>query len=109
VILKGSFAGEDFYVTSLTEWSAISRGAFAPEQIIERWHSDEGPADIEFMVGSQRCMVTHPNQRDDFLNITIISDFNRFISDSCYHFAVCDNLGQRRRAVTHRSAAQPPR
>jgi hypothetical protein len=54
-------------------------------------------------------MVTHPNQRDDFLNITIISDFNRFISDSCYHFAVCDNLGQRRRAVTHRSAAQPPR
>ena len=67
--------------------------AFSPTQIIERWHSDDGPADIEFMMGSQRCMVTHPNQRDDFLNIAIISDINRLISDSGYHFAVCDNLG----------------
>jgi hypothetical protein len=38
-------------------------------------------------------VVTHPNQRDDFLNIAIISEINRFISDSGYHFAVCDNLG----------------
>jgi hypothetical protein len=91
--LEGVFAGEEFYVTSLTEWSAISRGAFVPEQIIERWHSDDGPADIEFMVGSQRCMVTHPNQRDEFLNIAIISQINRFISESGYHFGVCDNLG----------------
>jgi hypothetical protein len=87
------FSGEDFYVTSLTEWSAISRGAFSPTQIIERWHSDDGPADIEFMLGSQRCMVTHPNQRDDFLNIAIISEINRLITESGYHFAVCDNLG----------------
>jgi hypothetical protein len=91
--LEGVFAGEDVYVTSLTEWSAISRGAFSPTQIIERWHSDEGPADIEFILGSQRCVVTHPNQRDDFLNIAIISEINRLISDSGYHFAVCDNLG----------------
>ena len=91
--LEGVFAGEDFYVTSLSEWSAISRGAFSPEQIIERWYSDEGPADIEFMLGSQRCVLTHPNQRDDFLNIAIISEINRLISDSGYHFVVCDNLG----------------
>lgn len=91
--LEGVFAGEDFYVTSLTKWSAISRGAFSPTQITERWHSDEGPADIEFILGGQRCVVTHPNQRDDFLNIAIISEINRFISDSGYHFAVCDNLG----------------
>jgi hypothetical protein len=51
--LEGVFAGEDFYITSLTEWSAISRGAFSPEQIIERWHSDDGPAEIEFILGSQ--------------------------------------------------------
>jgi hypothetical protein len=91
--LEGVFAGEDFYVTSLTEWSAISRGAFRPTQIIERWHSDEGPADIEFMLGSQRYRVAHPNLRDDFLNIAIISDINRLIGESGYHFAVCDNLG----------------
>jgi hypothetical protein len=30
---------------------------------------------------------------DDFLNIAIISDINRLIGDSGYHFAVCDNLG----------------
>ena len=91
--LEGVFAGEDFYVTSLTEWSAISRGAFSPTQIIERWHSEDGPADIEFILGSQRFVVTHPNLRDDLLTISIISDINRLISDSGYHFAVCDNLG----------------
>jgi hypothetical protein len=91
--LEGVFAGEDAYVTTLTEWATISRGAFAPEQIIEHWHSDDGPADIEFMLGSQRYRVTHPKVRDDFLNIAIISDINRLIGDSGYHFAVCDNLG----------------
>ena len=91
--LEGVYAGEDFYVRALTEWATISRGAFAPEQIIEHWHSNDGPADIEFMLGSQRCVVTHPNQRDDFLNMAIISDINRLIGDSGYHFAVCDNLG----------------
>ncbi len=89
--LEGVFAGEDAYVTTLTEWATISRGAFAPEQIIERWHSEDGPADIEFMLGSQRYRATHPNLRDDFLNIAIISDINRLIGDSGYHFAVCDN------------------
>jgi hypothetical protein len=34
-----------------------------------------------------------PNVRDDFLNIAIISEINRLIGDSGYHFAVCDNLG----------------
>jgi hypothetical protein len=91
--LEGVFAGEDAYVTTLTEWATISRGAFAPEQIIERWHSDDGPADIDFMLGSQRYRVAHPNLRDDFLNIAILSDINRLIGDSGYHFAVCDNLG----------------
>ena len=91
--LEGVFAGEDAYVTTLTEWATISRGAFAPEQIIERWHSANGPADIEFLLGSQRYRVAHPNMRDDFLNIAILSDINRLIGDSGYHFAVCDNLG----------------
>lgn len=91
--LEGVFAGEEAYISTLTEWATISRGAFAPEEIVERWHSEDGPADIEFMLGGQRYRVAHPNLRDDFLNIAIISDINRLISDSSYHFAVCDNLG----------------
>ena len=90
--LEGVFAGEDAYVTTLTEWAAISRGAFAPEEIVERWHSEDGPADIEFVLGG-RHRVSHPNVRDDFLNIAIISEINRLIGDSGHHFAVCDNLG----------------
>jgi hypothetical protein len=31
--------------------------------------------------------------RDDFLNIAIISEINRLIGHSGYHFAVCDDLG----------------
>lgn len=91
--LEGVLPGENFYVVTLTEWAAISRGAFAPREIVERWQSDEGPADIEFTLGNQRHRVRHSNLRDDFLNITIISDINRLIADSGYQFAVCDNLG----------------
>ena len=91
--LEGVFAGEDAYVSTLTEWAVISRGAFAPEEIVERWHSEDGPADIEFVVGGQRHRVAHPHLCDDFLNIAIISGINRLIGDSGYHFAVCDNLG----------------
>jgi hypothetical protein len=91
--LEGVFASEKAYVTTLTEWAAISRGAFAPQGVVERWHSEDGPADIEFMLGGRRHRVSHPNIRDDYLNITIISDINRLIADSGFHFAVCDNLG----------------
>jgi hypothetical protein len=91
--LEGVFASEDAYVTTLTEWAAISRSAFAPEEIIERWHSEDGPADIEFVLGGRHHRVVHPNLRDDFLNIAIISEINRLIGDSGYRFAVCDNLG----------------
>ena len=50
--LEGVFAGEEFYINSLTEWSATSRGAFTPEQIIERWHSDEGPISSSYWVAN---------------------------------------------------------
>ena len=91
--LEGVFAGEEAYVATLNEWVAISRGAFAPEEVVERWHSADGPADIEFTLGGRRHRVAHPNLRDDFLNIAIVSEINRLIGHSGYHFAVCDNLG----------------
>jgi len=52
--LEGVFAGEDAYVTTLTEWAAISRGAFAPKEIVERWHSADGPATVEFVLDGKR-------------------------------------------------------
>ena len=91
--LEGVFAGEEACVTTLTEWAEISRGAFAPEEIVERWHSAEGLVDIEFVVGGWRHCVSHPNLRDDFLNIAIVSEINRLMGHSGYHFPVCDNLG----------------
>ena len=45
------------------------------------------------MLSGRRHRVAHPNLRDDFLNIAIISDINRLIGESGYRFAVCDNLG----------------
>ena len=83
-------------LTTLTEWAAISRGAFTPEEIVERWHGEEGPADIEFVVGGRRRCVAHPNVRDDFLNVAIVSEINRLIGHSGYRFAVCDDLGMPR-------------
>ncbi len=91
--LEGVFAGEEAYVTTLTEWAEISRGAFAPEGIVERWHGEGGPADIEFVLGGRRHRVAHPNLRDDFLNVAIITDIDRLIGHTGYRFAVCDDLG----------------
>jgi hypothetical protein len=96
-VVAGSRRGlrwrREAYLTTLTEWAAISRGAFAPEEVVERGHSEEGPADIEFVVGGRRRCVSHPNLRDDFLNIAIISEINRLMGHGGYRFAVCDDLG----------------
>jgi hypothetical protein len=95
-VVAGSRRGlrwrREAYLTTLTEWAEISRGAFAPEEIVESWHSEEGPADIEFVVGGRRRCVAHPNVRDDLLNIAIITEMNRLMGHSGYRFAVCDDL-----------------
>jgi hypothetical protein len=86
-------AGEDAYVTTLREWAAISRGAFTPEDIVEHWHSEDGPAEIRFTFRGQRHRVHHPNLRDDYLSMEVLRDINRLVAESGYQFAVCDNLG----------------
>ncbi len=91
--LERVIAGGDAYVSTLHEWAAISCGAFAPEDIVEQWHSQDGPAEILFTFRGQRHRVHHPNLRDDYLSMQILRDINRLIAESGYQFAVCDNLG----------------
>ncbi len=45
------------------------------------------------MLGGRRHRVAHPNLRDDFLNVAIITDIDRLIGHTGYRFAVCDDLG----------------
>ncbi|MDQ3856631.1 MAG: hypothetical protein M3281_09605, partial [Chloroflexota bacterium] len=91
--LEGVFPGEELYLTTVTEWAAISRGAFAPQAMVERWQGPDGPAELEFMLDGRQHRVHHPNVHDDHLNIGIVRDINRLIAGTGYRFAVCDNLG----------------
>jgi len=69
------------------------RGAFAPAGIVERWHSEDGPADIGFTLGDDRRRLAHPRLRDAFLNMNIVREINRLLPATGPRFRVCDRGG----------------
>jgi hypothetical protein len=46
------------YAEVLPHWASISRGAFAPEGITERWESESGPITLSFELGGQPASVS---------------------------------------------------
>jgi hypothetical protein len=85
--LEGVFAGEERPTSPSSQSGRRSRAG----RLRPRRSSSAGTAKR----GRRRC-VAHPNLRDDFLNVAIISEINRPIGHSGYRFAVCDNLGMPR-------------
>lgn len=77
--------GNGVYVETLKRWSAISHGVFSPTDIVEKWESDEGPVTIEFDLNGGKHAITAENY-NDFIDIAIIGQLNRLISDSGYEF-----------------------
>ncbi len=72
----------------------LARGVCAPREIVERWHGEEGPADIEFVVGGRRRCVSHPKRARRLpKHRDRLGDQPPHIGHSGYHFAVCDDLG----------------
>lgn len=52
----------EVYRETLLEWAHISRGAFTPSTITERWDSEEGPVTVTFEHGASSSHLI-PNTR----------------------------------------------
>jgi hypothetical protein len=92
--LEGVFAGEEAYVSTLTEWAGRSRaGRLRLGRSSSAGTAKRGRRTSSSWLTAGATASPTPNVRDDFLNIAIISEINRLIGRTGYHFAVCDNLG----------------
>jgi hypothetical protein len=83
--------GERSYISALQRWSAISGGAFNPENITETWHGNGGPVDMAFTLNGSKYTFRHGG--GDMMDMSVIRMVNGLIKSTGYSFEVCDNLG----------------
>lgn len=70
--------GNDIYVDTFAEWARISRGAFKPSDVRERWHGEDGPVTISFTLdGRKRTIEAAP--QGDFLDLCVLPAINELI------------------------------
>lgn len=81
------FVDNHVYEEVLAEWSRISLGAFEPEDVAELWETDTGPLTISFMLDGQPREL-HPEVRDDWLDMNIVTGINRMIEPTGRQFVV---------------------
>lgn len=75
------------YVEAIAGWAAISRGAFGPTQVEERWDTPRGPVRINLThAGQPRELVAQ--YLDDYLDLAVLGQLNDIIADGPYRFRV---------------------
>jgi hypothetical protein len=89
--LEGVYRGANYYPEVLQEWSAISREQFLPEQVQERWHSENGPVEITF--GSNGKTYSFVHQSGDYLDHGILRVINQALPDKAFRFEVAIDYG----------------
>lgn len=89
--LEFVYPGESAYVQFLNRLAAISRGAFRPLDVVEKWSGERGPVSVEFAVDGRRYKFIH--RGGDMLDVSIIRTVNGAIKDRGIRFEACDNMG----------------
>lgn len=89
--LEGVYQGADYYAEVLNEWSAISRGQFFPKQVREVWHSENGPAEITFIVNGNYHTFMHRN--GDYLDHRILPLINQALPNQTFRFEIATDYG----------------
>lgn len=89
--LEFVYPGENGYAQFLSELAAISRTAFKPRDISEKWKGERGPVDVVFDVNGKRFSFIH--RGGDMLDPSIVRTINGAIKDSGIRFEACDNFG----------------
>jgi hypothetical protein len=87
--------GNAIYVDVFREWRRISRGAFQPTPIRERWHGEEGPVDVEFELNGKRVRL-RPKWLHAWIDLNLLCRINRLIQETGFRYeALADEeLGQ---------------
>jgi hypothetical protein len=70
--------GNDVYVTTLAEWARLSRGAFEPRDVEERWQGEDGPVTISFALDGREHTIEAAPQ-GDFLDLCVLPAINALI------------------------------
>jgi hypothetical protein len=77
--------GNQQYKNALLDWRDLAPKHFVPEDIEERWETEEGPVTVSFALKG-RHVVTCPKYQRDWFDIDILNDINDFIADSPVQF-----------------------
>jgi hypothetical protein len=67
------------YAATLDELAEISRGAFAPTDIVETWESEIGPIRVEFSQGGERYAF-EPDYEDDWIVFDFLKVLNKLLA-----------------------------
>jgi len=69
------------YQDVLADWAHVSRGAFRPTLVEEKWESERGPIEVSFTQdGNRRTLM--PKWNEDYLDLSILTAINKIISPS---------------------------
>jgi hypothetical protein len=83
----------DVYRETLLQWARISRGAFTPTAITERWDSEEGPITVTFDHGG-RLVTLNPEYANDWTDLEILIPLNRLLEPSGIQFELYEAFDQ---------------
>lgn len=73
------------YSEVIPQWARISRGAFAPTEISERWESEQGPINLTFKLAGKPAKVS-PAYQDDWIDLEVLHQINALIAASGRQF-----------------------
>jgi hypothetical protein len=79
--------GNDVYVTTIQELSAISEGAFAPSSVSESWSSEMGPITVSFELGGESHQL-EPAYLEDWIDPRILGPINDLIRPAGRRFEI---------------------
>jgi hypothetical protein len=75
------------YAAMLVELGEISRGAFAPKDIVETWESEMGPIRVEFSHDGERHAF-EPDYEDDWLVFDFLQVLNKLLAPKSVVFVI---------------------
>ena len=81
------------YETTLKQWSSISRGAFAPAAIKERWDGPQGPIWVEFLI-EEFPYTLEALHSPNLIDVEILKEVNQLLIHPYYRFELCEGSDQ---------------
>jgi hypothetical protein len=72
--------GNDAYVALVGELAAISGGAFAPVEVVERWDGEDGPVGVSITTSDGRRVEVSPRVDGEWLDVgSVVDGLNRLL------------------------------